>query len=622
MSFEALRQCQAVLLPALCGATLEQTAAVLGVSRATVSRLQAAFRKNPAPQPNPARNWGGQRESLLTPAEEVAFLTPWLASAATGQLVVAAPFGRRWPNDWADRPALGGLSLIGTPPLAQSGSRHASSQEQTRGAGGVEKKLPEELAALLTPEAVQGRHVRLMFQDEARFGRMVRLRRCWAPAPQRPVVDNGYEREVQYVYGAVSPLEGELDWRIAPVMNTEQMGTFLAQVSAAHPEDFIVMVVDGASSHVAKALVVPENIRLPACPRIHHNSIRRNTCGMNCARRSSNRVFTRHGWGRANSGDRPATLGCRSRPGAEHLCLALDSSSQPERALELLARHHWRKVAPTRVIQKQTRGAGRVEKKTTPEALATLLTPEAHFDIQAQPQPSDPVGVVGVTGPARLVRVVALAGSLLVAVDGLDGGVDVQHPRLVEQRFPQRAQVALLPGARGELVELFQAAPGAVLAQDFAHAQQRRADRIEAQGGDVCVAAVTAEDREQQGAQHVTHGRRVVAAEAERRVGAQPGEEFAGFEKLGEEDQLPQRGGRGRIVPLHVVAPALGVHDQGLFGGCGRRDPSFERGDGLLTRRVSHRKRSRRCHPSIKQQLAALRQEPTAGFRVKSGAAV
>ena len=90
-SLEALRQCQAVLLPALCGATLEQTAAVLGVGRATVSRLQVAFRKNQAPQPHPARNWGGRRQSLLTPAEELAFLKPWLASAATGQLVVVAP---------------------------------------------------------------------------------------------------------------------------------------------------------------------------------------------------------------------------------------------------------------------------------------------------------------------------------------------------------------------------------------------------------------------------------------------------------------------------------------------------------------------------------------------------
>lgn len=130
----------------------------------------------------------------------------------------------------------------------------------------MEKKLPEVLAALLKKDAVQGRRVRLMFQDEARFGRMVRIRRCWAPAPQRPVVANGYEREFQYVYGAVSPRAGELDWMICPAMNTDYMATFLAQVSAAHPKDFIVMVVDGASSHVAKALVVPENIRLHRLP--------------------------------------------------------------------------------------------------------------------------------------------------------------------------------------------------------------------------------------------------------------------------------------------------------------------------------------------------------------------
>src|ERR1035438_3820050 len=58
-SVESLRQCQAVLLPALFGATLEQTAAVLGVGRATVARLQAAFRKNPSARPTLARNWGG-----------------------------------------------------------------------------------------------------------------------------------------------------------------------------------------------------------------------------------------------------------------------------------------------------------------------------------------------------------------------------------------------------------------------------------------------------------------------------------------------------------------------------------------------------------------------------------
>jgi len=113
----------------------------------------------------------------------------------------------------------------------------------------------------LKPEVVRGRPVRLMFQDEARFGRMVRIRRCWSPAPLRPTVANGYERQFVYVYGAVSPVQGELDWKICPQMNTERMNEFLHQVSQAHPHEFIVMIWDGASSHRSQDLQLPENMR-------------------------------------------------------------------------------------------------------------------------------------------------------------------------------------------------------------------------------------------------------------------------------------------------------------------------------------------------------------------------
>jgi len=128
------------------------------------------------------------------------------------------------------------------------------------------KTLPEELATVLRAEAVRERPVRLMFQDEARFGRMARIRRCWAPAPLRPVVFNGYERQFTYVYGSVSPLQGDLDWSLTQKMNTAQMTAFLSQVSQAHPQEFIVMVVDGASSHKARDLIVPENVRLIRLP--------------------------------------------------------------------------------------------------------------------------------------------------------------------------------------------------------------------------------------------------------------------------------------------------------------------------------------------------------------------
>ena len=68
-----------------------------------------------------------------------------------------------------------------------------------------------------------------MFQDEARFGRMVRIRRAWAPMPTRPMVCNGYEREFVYVYGAVSPLQGQFDWMITRQMNTANMSTATAR---------------------------------------------------------------------------------------------------------------------------------------------------------------------------------------------------------------------------------------------------------------------------------------------------------------------------------------------------------------------------------------------------------
>lgn len=108
--------------------------------------------------------------------------------------------------------------------------------------------------------------VRLMFEDEARFGRMSDPRACWAPAPHRPVVNLALVREFRYEYAAVSPWDGDLDYMTAEKMNTGNMNIFLAQVSEAHKNEFIVMILDGASSHKAKDLVVPKNISLVLLP--------------------------------------------------------------------------------------------------------------------------------------------------------------------------------------------------------------------------------------------------------------------------------------------------------------------------------------------------------------------
>ena len=44
------------------------------------------------------------------------------------------------------------------------------------------------------------------------------------------------------------------------------MSIFLAEVARRHPEEFMVMVLDGAGWHRANSLIVPENMRLEALP--------------------------------------------------------------------------------------------------------------------------------------------------------------------------------------------------------------------------------------------------------------------------------------------------------------------------------------------------------------------
>jgi transposase len=90
-SLKELRAAQAVLLPAIMGATLTQTAALLGVGRATVARLQAEFRQAKKPSAGKQRNWGGRRNALLTIKEEEEFLAPWLEQARSGGILVVSP---------------------------------------------------------------------------------------------------------------------------------------------------------------------------------------------------------------------------------------------------------------------------------------------------------------------------------------------------------------------------------------------------------------------------------------------------------------------------------------------------------------------------------------------------
>lgn len=86
-----LKAAQSVLLPALLGATLEQTATVLGVGRASVHRFQQRFRRGLKTPAAPRKKWGGRRRGLLSWEEEQAFLAPWVEPARRAGVLVVSP---------------------------------------------------------------------------------------------------------------------------------------------------------------------------------------------------------------------------------------------------------------------------------------------------------------------------------------------------------------------------------------------------------------------------------------------------------------------------------------------------------------------------------------------------
>lgn len=85
------RAAQAVLLPAIVHTTLEQTAALLGVGRATVVRLQQRLRASARASAPVRRRWGGRRRALLTFEEEKEFLAPWVEQAEAAGVLVVSP---------------------------------------------------------------------------------------------------------------------------------------------------------------------------------------------------------------------------------------------------------------------------------------------------------------------------------------------------------------------------------------------------------------------------------------------------------------------------------------------------------------------------------------------------
>ena len=115
--------------------------------------------------------------------------------------------------------------------------------------------------------------MRVLFQDEARFGRSQEPGNFWAPKGIRPNVVHQLIRSYLYAYGAVSPRDGKTVFLILPNVTASTMNIFLAEVARCFSKDFLLMFYDGAPGHSQSALDIPQNMlieKLPAyCPELN-----------------------------------------------------------------------------------------------------------------------------------------------------------------------------------------------------------------------------------------------------------------------------------------------------------------------------------------------------------------
>lgn len=107
--------------------------------------------------------------------------------------------------------------------------------------------------------------MRVLFQDEARFGRISDVRYCWCRKPHRPRVLAQITQQYTYAYAAVTPLDGRLDSLVLPHVNTPCMQLFLNELATRYPNENLLMILDGAGWH-RPHFSLPDNLQLLFLP--------------------------------------------------------------------------------------------------------------------------------------------------------------------------------------------------------------------------------------------------------------------------------------------------------------------------------------------------------------------
>ncbi|HGJ5731500.1 TPA: IS630 family transposase [Streptococcus pneumoniae] len=212
---------------------------------------------------------GGRNHAYMTVEEEKAFLTRHLKAAEAGEFVtIDALFqaykkelGRSYTRDAFYQL----LKRHGWRNITPRPEHPRKADAQTIVASKNKISIQEEKKKRFKTSRPFHK-VRLMYQDEAGFGRISKLGSCWSPIGVGPHVHSHYIREFRYCYGAVDAHTGESFFLRAGGCNTEWMNVFLEELSQAYPDDYFLLVMDNAIWHKSSTLKIPTNIGFAFIP--------------------------------------------------------------------------------------------------------------------------------------------------------------------------------------------------------------------------------------------------------------------------------------------------------------------------------------------------------------------
>ena len=103
--------------------------------------------------------------------------------------------------------------------------------------------------------------MRVLSQDESRFGVLTVRRRRFTACGVQPVGLIPHVYEWCYVYGAVAPTTGERFFLERPSLHSAMFQLFIDALAQAFPDRLNILLLDNSGAHTAQGIQWPENVR-------------------------------------------------------------------------------------------------------------------------------------------------------------------------------------------------------------------------------------------------------------------------------------------------------------------------------------------------------------------------